>query len=401
MFKWYVIFLVSSVMSGWFSYPFTYPIITETVSRGELPQIDWSKLKPGSLSIVGDDDASSGGTSIRGSRPIESGDHRFDAVVMITGNRHQATGCVIKREGSYFILTSQHALEGNQKLTIMDAKGQEYRGKKILAAKSADVALIEIDSPKGNLATLQLATEVHKIAKPNDSLLVPGDGRSLNVIELGLGALIAIDPALLEIDIDAYPSLRGAPLYHSESGSVIGILAEASVAAMGKRKNSSSAPIGIMGRGAYSRDEADSVLYFGQRMDASFQWEPLDWSDFQTASSVVDLARKDLHQILQFVSGEQGYAGLTEIKEEEKRAREMLANPTLSKKDRLKAVAEIVRIAGGLTSRRLNTLIKAKRYYIHRQDMTELKGIVDEIKKKIIEVESDVELFGRRIGLNP
>ena len=391
MFKWYVIMLLGAVVGGWFAYPFAHPVLVEVAESGAVPEMDWNKLKPGSLLDPGKNSPTPS-TVGKTTQPIAPGDYRFGAVVMIEGNDHPATGCIIRRDGVFYIVTSQHALAGNRKLKITDSKGTEFRGKKMVAAKTADVVLIEIDSAPDDLVAMPVAENVDGVAKVDDKLLIPGDGKGLGAIEVGVGQLTAIEPVVLVANLDIYPSLRGAPIFHAQSRSMIGIIAEATEASMGSEVK------GVRARRSSSKRGVVVNRYFGHRLDTIEQWEVLDWSLFQLTSTAIVDAREDLEKVSRFVSGNAGNETLPELKEAEMRATEVLANPTLSQRDRQKAVGELLRIARFIVSRRMDPLLKSNLYYIHRQDVRELTALSDGIKAEITRTESNVEDFGRQRG---
>ncbi|MDA0812509.1 MAG: hypothetical protein O3C21_09010 [Verrucomicrobia bacterium] len=392
MFKWYVIMLLGAVISGWFAYPFAHPVLVKVADSGGVPGMDWNRLKPGSLLDPGEN-APTPSTVEQVTQPVPPGDYRFGAVVMIEGSNHPATGCIIKRDGVFYIVTSQHALAGNRKLKIMDGKGTEFRGKKVMAAKTADVVLIEIESPPDGLIAMPVAESVDSVAKVDDKLLIPGDGKGLGAIEVGIGQLTAIEPVVLVANLDIYTGLRGAPMFHTQSGSMIGIIAEATEASMGSDAKGVRAR-----RSTIKRGEA-ATLYFGHRLDTIKQWELLDWSRFQLTSTAIVDAREELEKVSRFVSGNAGNETPEELKEAEMRATEVLANPRLSQRDRQKAVGELLRIARSIVSRRMDPLLKSNLYYIHLQDVRELIALSDEIKAEITRTESNVEDFGRQRGL--
>ncbi|MCB1096051.1 MAG: trypsin-like peptidase domain-containing protein [Verrucomicrobiae bacterium] len=393
MLKWYSIMLLGAVVGGWFAYPFAYPALMEAAARGGIPEIDWSQFKPGSLLSSGED--TDGGSDEKSSAErVAAGDFRFRAVVMIEGSDHPATGCIIKKDDVFYIVTSQHALAGNRKLKITDSSGREFRGKRMLAAKTADVALIEIDSPPDGLAAMSVAEDVARVAKVDDKVLIPGDGKGLGVLEVGVGQLTAIESVILSANFDMRPALRGAPIFHSPTRSVIGIIAEATESSMpGNVK-------GVRGRGSNSRPLKVAIRYFGHRLDTIKQWDALDWSRFQLTTTAIVEAREELEMVSRFVEGFAGYGELEELKEAELRATEVLANPRLSQNDRQRAVGELLRIARSIVSRRMAPLLKPGLYYIHLEDVKELKALADKINAEIIRTESNIDDFGRQRGFN-
>lgn len=392
MFKWYVIVLLASIIGGWIAYPVTYPLIIDGVKRGSLAEIDWSKFEPGSLSPDTENSTRDGGSREEVMQTVAPEDNRFDAVVMIDGNQHQATGCIVMRQDNYYIVTSQHALAGNQKLTVSDGRGRALRGKKMLAAQTGDVVMIEIESPPEGIASMAIAQDVDGVTRAGDEILIAGDGRAIGIVELEAGKLMSVEPEVLEVEVRVYPGLRGAPLYHPKSRSLLGVLAESYEGSIDGNAR------GTIGGASVDPGAALSVRYFGQRLDTITQWEALDWQSFQAASTAAANAREELNQLACFVSGRPGYSALKDLKTAETQTNQMLANPSLSQRDREKAVEELLRIARSISSRNLNILKKSKIYYIHRQDMKELAAIAEKINTTITHAERNVEDFGRERG---
>lgn len=412
MLKWYALVLIGAAIGGWLLYPFAYPAVTKVVASGELPKIDWSRLKPASLAMLKegpvssveeypDSTISAPPKAVLPKRiPIASGDRRFDPVVMIEGSGHRATGCIIKRGESFYILTSQHALEGNPRLKVTDSAGREFRGRKIIAAQNADVAMIEIESPPADLAHMQVAQNVEAIAKLQDKLLIAGDSSSDGVLEMERGKLRAIDSSVLDIEAKIYPGLRGAPIFHPESRAMIGIVAEVGEGTMEEMRKTLKADVsGVIGDAVLSPELTVSVYYIGQRIDTIDRWELLDWSDFQSAAATIKEARIQLDQILRFLSGDSGYWGIPELQKAEREVRQLLIDPTRSQSDRLNAVEDIIQVAQSMTSRLSQDLKKAKYYHIHKRDFVELMRIVKEIGSVAKEANDDLEGFGRQFGL--
>ena len=394
--KWYVIILLGTTVGGWFAYPYAYPVIAETIKRGNLPKIDWDRLKPGSLapgyeSSGGYEEVglTSGGKRMKKLAP---NDRRFDGVVMIEGSAHRSTGFIIKPEDTYFIVTSQHALAGNRKLTIRDAKGRTLRGKNMRAAMLEDIVMMEIDSPPAGLPFFRVASDVDRTAKLQDEIMIAGDGEGTGVVKLTVGRLQAIESVILEVNNDILSALRGGPLFHPGSGTVIGVLAEATKSSMG------AAVRGVPGRSS-DGTSTEGILYFGHRIDKIDKWQPLDWSDFHEASVAAQRAKSELQMVAAFLSGDGGYSRLKELKVAEEKAAMTLANRSLSKRDRQKAVEELLRVARSIAERRVLQLKNTKMYFIHRQDMKDLKALAKQVKDDLTLAEEEGEGFVKRHGL--
>ena len=67
------------------------------------------------------------------------------AVVTIRGDKGSGTGFVAKFQGNLVIVTNQHVLANNAKLTIVDNQGKNLTGSKFAAASDADIAMIQLD----------------------------------------------------------------------------------------------------------------------------------------------------------------------------------------------------------------------------------------------------------------
>lgn len=393
MSRWYAIILVAAVVGGWIAYPSLYPFLAETARLGRLPAIDWNRLKPGAL--VSGGTAAERGAEWPRLEKVAITDHRFDAVVIIEGNAKRGTGFIIKRDGVPCIVTSQHALAGNSKLVIRDTAGRGFKGGRMFAARDADVAMIEIEAPEPGLPSLAVAGDVAGMVRPGEEILLAGDAQGTGVIKLSPGKVQAIEPVFVAITNTVYSGLRGAPLYHPDSRSVIGVLAEAPESPLRNRNRGS-----LVHRSERPAAAGPPSRFFGHRLDTITEWEALDWGDFQEATAAAEQGRNELEMVFHFVSGRRGYGSLRELKAAEEKARMRLANRTLSQRDRQKTVEELLRLARSVVDRRLALLNRMRLSHIHREDLKELGALAEEIRKEIAVAEQDCESFAHRLGLH-
>ncbi len=190
------------------------------------------------------------------------------SLVIITGDISTGTGFIAKIKTKFFIVTNQHVLSGNKKITITGMDGAKYPTTGALyGATEYDVAILEIPE---NLAKnhLELMDDPQSNASVGDSVTVPGNSLGASVPLQINGKLLGIGPALVEVDAKFVPGNSGSPIIDRASGLVIGI-----------------ATLAI----TYNQDTitkfdlTSNTRWFGYRLDnidPATGWQKLDWARF-------------------------------------------------------------------------------------------------------------------------
>ena len=102
----------------------------------------------------------SGGTAVAGAAPEPPSltEEQLAGVVLIEGDKGVATGFLAKVHGVLCVVTNQHVLGNNEKVTVKDMEGQVVAVQSILGAVGADIALLRVANPSKVSNPLDLAT---------------------------------------------------------------------------------------------------------------------------------------------------------------------------------------------------------------------------------------------------
>ena len=88
------------------------------------------------------------GAEAKRNRDATLPDEVMAAVVTIQEDQGSGTGFVAKFRGNLVIVTNQHVLGNNRRLTIKGNRGLQQKGSKFAAGSDADIAMIQLDMPR-------------------------------------------------------------------------------------------------------------------------------------------------------------------------------------------------------------------------------------------------------------
>jgi hypothetical protein len=190
------------------------------------------------------------------------------SLVIITGDISTGSGFIAEIKTKFFIVTNQHVLSGNKKITITGMDGTKYPTTGALyGATDYDVAILEIPE---NLAKshLELMDDPQSNASVGDPVTVPGNSLGMSVPLQINGKLLGIGPELVEVDAKFVPGNSGSPIIDRAAGQVIGI------ATLAVTYNQDTIT---------KFDLTSNTRWFGYRLDIIDPvtgWQKLDWSRF-------------------------------------------------------------------------------------------------------------------------
>lgn len=189
-------------------------------------------------------------------------------LVIITGDISTGTGFIAKMHKQFFMVTNQHVLSGNKKITITGMDGTKYPTTGALyGATDYDVAILAIPESLAKYY-LEIMDDPQGNAKVGDAVTVPGNSLGMDVPLQINGKLLGIGPALVEVDAKFVPGNSGSPIIDRTSGQVIGI-----------------ATLTV----TYNQDTitkyglTSNTRWFGYRLDnidPASGWQKLDWARF-------------------------------------------------------------------------------------------------------------------------
>ena len=385
MLKWYVILLVIAVLGGWTLYPVAYPAMTGYLVDGKMPELEWDRLKPGSMFS-----ASSSNKSGSKAVPVPKGDQRFKSVVIIEGDHSRGTGFVVKPKDTYFVMTTQSLLAGNRKLAIHEGNGDALRGTTMLAAKNANLAMISIDQPPVGLGYFETPKAVDTVVAVSEEIIVAGDTTGTGNLKLVHGKLTGLLPNALQVNHRLFPALEGAPFYHSRTGNIIGV-----VASKGDLQISRDLQDSLPSRRASATLKKD---FFAQRVDAAGGWVSLDWSDFQSQHQEIEAAWSEVSAIFDYLFGRQ-MDPPDILKKEVEEAQAAMLHKTLSRKDKLKTLEDVLRVAEHKVKQPLKKLKRGKNYhFVHLQRIRDVEMVVDRVDDALSNSEVAAGKYAERFG---
>jgi len=215
-----------------------------------------------------------------GAAPAQlSKDQMTSAVVLIKGDNAEGTGFLVKTADGPAIVTNLHVISDNPNLKITTINGVEIKPTGLKGAKDRDLAMFAIQD--AGYTYLPLATNLSSTVQVGDEVLTPGNSQGGGVVLSTSGKVVAIGPDRIEFDNPIYHGNSGGPVFHTKSGTVLGVVAEAMKVDVTNDFDKTS---------FQSRSSAitGSVRYFGLRLDTVTQWEPYDQQLFAKETAFLD-----------------------------------------------------------------------------------------------------------------
>ena len=361
--KWYCVLLLAGLVGGWAIYPHVYPAMVALISGGAF---SWG----------------------------DRTDTRYQAVVTIEGDRSRGTGFVTKSKGTFYILTNQHVLAGNSKLTVSDSAGRELKGGNIIAARSADLAMIEIENPRRDQPFMKLAAQPEQIASIGDAVVIPGDRHGVGVITECNGTILEVGPRRIEVNAPLRSGNNGSPIFHLNSRTALGVLTKARTLTLDEINWES-----LQLRNASFKSE---IRYLGHRVDTINGWRKLDWSDFQADSKSVATAWKELETLHRYtfrLFSAEVAAEFDELSMAHSEVVHSLRRDRASRQDKRRALKNLVRTMRFFASRRIRHLETRKLHYIHEKELKHLKSFAAVYTEGLDFAEREFDLFVDSLGL--
>jgi hypothetical protein len=200
-------------------------------------------------------------------------------VVLIKGDNAEGTGFMIKTPDGPAIVTNIHVIANNPNLKITTNTGALV---KMLSAKGAsdrDLALLSIQD--AGYSYMEVAPDISKTVQPGDEVVTPGNSQGGEVMLNTKGKVLGIGPERIEFDNPIYHGNSGGPVFHTKSGTVLGVVTEAMKVDISNDLDKASFA---------SRNSAISgaMRYFGLRLDTVTAWVPIDSRRFQIETFFLD-----------------------------------------------------------------------------------------------------------------
>ena len=205
------------------------------------------------------------------------------AVVVIKGDNAEGTGFLVKTADGPMVVTNLHVLANNPNIKILTYNGVSITPTGMKGAMDRDLAMLPIQD--GAYTYLPLATDIGKAAQIGDEVITPGNSQGGDVVLSTKGKLLALGPDRVEFDNPIYHGNSGGPVFHTASGTVLGVVTEAMKVDVSNNLDKTS---------FQSRNSAiaSSIRYFGLRLDTVAKWETYDPRRFQNETAFLDQFNK-------------------------------------------------------------------------------------------------------------
>jgi S1-C subfamily serine protease len=212
-----------------------------------------------------------------------NGDQMSRAVVVIKGDNAEGTGFLVKTADGPVVVTNLHVLANNPNIKILTYNGVPITPTGLKGAPDRDLAMLTIQD--GAYTYLPLATDIGNTAKVGDEVITPGNSQGGDVVLSTKGRLLALGPDRVEFDNPIYHGNSGGPVFHTASGTVLGVVTEAMKVDVSNDLDKTS---------FQSRNSAiaSSMRYFGLRLDTVAKWETYDPKRFQNETAFLDQFNK-------------------------------------------------------------------------------------------------------------
>ena len=142
------------------------------------------------------------------------------AIVIIKGKSGSGTGFVTIFRGKKVIITNNHVIKGNDKLTFLTQSGKELKVKHLFIPKDRDLAIFELDDK--SITPLQICAKVDEL-KSSTQVVVYGNSLGASVITTVKGTLQGTGPRDIETNAGFVNGNSGSPIIDLSTGKVIGV----------------------------------------------------------------------------------------------------------------------------------------------------------------------------------
>lgn len=142
------------------------------------------------------------------------------AIVIIKGKSGSGTGFVTIFKGKKVIITNNHVIKGNDKLTFLTQSGKELKVKHLFIPKDRDLAIFELED--NSITPLQICTKVDEL-KSSTQVVVYGNSLGASVITTVKGTLQGTGPRDIETNAGFVNGNSGSPIIDLSTGKVIGV----------------------------------------------------------------------------------------------------------------------------------------------------------------------------------
>jgi hypothetical protein len=205
---------------------------------------------------------------------------QMEGIVLIDGDEGTATGFMTQIKGVDFVVTNQHVLGSNKKITLKNLHGEEVPVLGIFGAVGSDIAILKISKAQG---ALKLASDVLKSVKIGDKIVVVGNRLGGGVATQTSGLVLGVGPTRIEVNANFEPGNSGSPIFSTSTNEVVGVATYAETRKVSVEEGYSSS-------GSSSAAKVDK-RWFGYRIDGITKWEAIDLARWHAQSARIEQFR--------------------------------------------------------------------------------------------------------------
>jgi hypothetical protein len=204
------------------------------------------------------------------------------AIVTVRGDRAEGAGFLLKTSTGLVVITSLSLISNNPRLDLITKAGAEIKTTTLQAATDRDLAMIGIEDDA--YAKLVAATDISSAVQTGDTVLTSANG-SANPSMEHAAQVTMMAPLRIEFaPFDAHGEI-GGPVLQAKTGQVIAVVGAAPSVVITTDLDKVPFP---------TRETAiaNSMSYFGLRLDTVTTWETCDWKRLAVETAFLD----DFHQ---------------------------------------------------------------------------------------------------------
>lgn len=195
---------------------------------------------------------------------------QMEGIVLIEGDAGTATGFMTKMRGVDFVVTNQHVLGENKKITLKNLRGEVVPVQAIFGAVGSDIAILRMPTAQG---ALKVADDVFKSVKIGDKIVVVGNRLGGGVATQTSGQVLGVGPTRIEVNANFEPGNSGSPIFSTNTQEVVGVATYAETRKVAVEESGAQSRYGEAGQSTGAKVEK---RWFGYRLDSVTKWESID-----------------------------------------------------------------------------------------------------------------------------
>jgi hypothetical protein len=211
---------------------------------------------------------------------------QMGGIVLIEGDEGTATGFMTQIRGVDFVVTNEHVLGSNKKISIKNLRGEIIPVTAVYGAVGSDVAILRIGHAEGGL---KIAEDVLQSVKIGDKIVVVGNRLGGGVATQTSGQVLGVGPIRIEVNANFEPGNSGSPIFSTASNEVVGVATYSETRKVSIDDTSGSSRYN---GGGQSQSAKVEKRWFGYRLDGITKWESIDMARWHAQGERIDKFRE-------------------------------------------------------------------------------------------------------------